>query len=926
MFGTLLRGLGTIAGPEILEVRVHGVHNTPPAEMLETTPENVTRHRGDELGSFWRRKDDRPADGIETVEAFSWGAQARTGGGALAAIGRAIVHVGWFLLLPFALANLAYWTRHIKEQRDASDKYWDGDSGAATVRIFALLLTLLAVAAFSSVAIDLIAIQCFRGGKEVCASLPAALDGFRGMERDGRAALFGILPIAAILVLYVIGRRGRVHFDERVRKFSLSLTDDRDEKKERGLPLLSTGGFWSEARIGPTSEWLHVAAAIATVLLLLALDAAYVEDTKGCWREDMGDAPLERVGPCLAEAYAHPIPFWFGITALALLTCVVVLIAFASHTKDPVKTNLKRGLAMATLAVTVAAYIVWTVLAFSPFTLPPEPPPPEEPEFLGLILTPLMLVAVALLLALAGVGWKSEQPWRRPTSAVLLFLAGSALLASHLAEERLQGWIVALAATFIVLHLAVSWVNHDNHRKEAWRGQGAAVAMILALFASMALSSLLVLGAAFWLNTPAEAGEVVDIWRTPATVPEDRTLDIPDAYERFAVLLTAVAALMVLLVLVVLGWNLIRLVAFTLPSLNPAKEDELPVEKLAGVEEPGRYGYPRRLLDLEGRNRRRVARRRGSHLLHRGEPLFGWLAVFAAIGFFGLSSAEIFEVARDWAADRDDGLPAGIRIASNAVLVAVAVAAVGAVVTHAASSEERPLGVFWDVVAFFPRAGHPFAPPCFGERVVPELAARTRAWLDVPNGVRPRAVIFTAHSMGSTICAATILALRGEKIENSVWKDRRVTEHVAMLSYGTQLRAYFSRFFPYVFGHGTLGVPGTVGPSLWLRDPWARQIRIEFSKDYAPKPDSDDQTTLTGMLGSDGTQVPRWRNLWRRTDYLGFPVYSYRGKDNPIDLGATESAPASYLWRIATHSDYLGTPQFEEARKDLAKGLGGRPG
>lgn len=922
MFGMLLRGLGSIAGPEILEVRVHGVHNTPPAEMLETTPENITRHRGDELGSFWRRKDDRPANGIATTEAFSWGAQARTGGGALAAIGRAFVHVGWFLLLPFALANLAYWTRHIKEQRDASDKYWDGDSGAATVRIFALLLTLLAVAAFSSVAVDLVAVQCFRDGKEVCASLPAALDGFREMQRDGRAALFGLLPIAAILVLYVIGRRGRVHFDERVRKFSASLKDD---KEEPGLPLLSTGGFWSEARIGPTSEWLHVAAAIATVLLLLALDAAYVGDTTGCWRDDMGPEPFDRAGRCLAEAFAHPIPFWFGIAALVLLTCVVLLIAFASHTKDPVKTNLKRGLAMTTLAVTVASYTAWTVLAFSPLTPPPQPAPMDEPEFLGLILTPLMLVAVALLLALAGVGWKSDQAWRRPTSAVLLFLAGFALLASHLVEERWQGWVVALAATLIVLHLAVSWVNHDDHRKEAWRGQGAAVAMILALFASMALSSLLVLGTAFWLNTPAEAGKVVDIWRTPATVPPERALDVPDAYERFAVLLTAVAVLMVLLVLVVLGWNLIRLVAFTLPSLRPAAKDERSLDELAGVEEPGRYGYPRRLLDLEGRKRRRVARRRGSHLLHRGEPLFGWLAVFAAIGFFGLSSAEVFETLREWAADRDDALPAGIRIASSAVLVAVAVAAVGAVVTHAASSEERPLGVFWDVVAFFPRAGHPFAPPCYGERVVPELAARTRAWLDVPGGVRPRAVIFTAHSMGSTICAATILALRGEKIESSVWADRRVTEHVAMLSYGTQLRAYFSRFFPSVFGHRTLGVPGTVGPSLWKRDPWARQIRIEFADDYHPKPGSDDQTTLTGILGSDGTRVPRWRSLWRRTDYLGFPVFSYRGgASNPIDLGATESAPASYLWRIATHSDYLGTPQFSQARDELVEGLGGR--
>src|SRR4029453_14144333 len=142
--------------PEILEIRIHGVKNTPPAEMLETAAENGRRPPREEVGSFWRRNDERPAHGITTTEAFSWGAQARTGGGALAAIGRAFVHVGWFLLLPYALANLAYWTRRIGPQKNAGSRTWNGDSGAATVRVFGLLLTLIAVAAFSSVAIDLV--------------------------------------------------------------------------------------------------------------------------------------------------------------------------------------------------------------------------------------------------------------------------------------------------------------------------------------------------------------------------------------------------------------------------------------------------------------------------------------------------------------------------------------------------------------------------------------------------------------------------------------------------------------------------------------------------------------------------------------------------------------------------------------------------
>ncbi len=304
--------------------------------------------------------------------------------------------------------------------------------------------------------------------------------------------------------------------------------------------------------------------------------------------------------------------------------------------------------------------------------------------------------------------------------------------------------------------------------------------------------------------------------------------------------------------------------------------------------------------------------------------------------------------------------------AANAVLGAVALAAVAAVVAHAASSSERPLGVFWDVVAFFPRAGHPFAPPCYGERVVPELAARTQSWLDDEHATRPRAVIFTAHSMGSTISAATLLAMRGEKIKAGPLKDTHVLDRTALLSYGTQLRAYFTRFFPSVFGvgvdlkaahektsdekmaHGVsapgvsspdavlpgpaepgvtvLGVPGILGPSLWRSDPWRAQVLAEFTRTRLPPPGRSNDITLTALLGAVDQEVPRWRSLWRRTDYLGFPVYAYRGGNcNPIDRGVTESVPASYLRRFATHNDYLGTPQFLVARDDLVKALGGKP-
>ena len=119
--------------PRVLEVRVHGIANAPPADMLLTEPDGVVKAEGDALGSFWQRKGADPANASSglaehRVEAYSWGNQARTGGSALALIGRAFVHLGWLFILPFALCNLAYWSRrsipgpteHMSRQRSES--------------------------------------------------------------------------------------------------------------------------------------------------------------------------------------------------------------------------------------------------------------------------------------------------------------------------------------------------------------------------------------------------------------------------------------------------------------------------------------------------------------------------------------------------------------------------------------------------------------------------------------------------------------------------------------------------------------------------------------------------------------------------------------------------------------------------------------
>ncbi len=174
-------------------------------------------------------------------------------------------------------------------------------------------------------------------------------------------------------------------------------------------------------------------------------------------------------------------------------------------------------------------------------------------------------------------------------------------------------------------------------------------------------------------------------------------------------------------------------------------------------------------------------------------------------------------------------------------------------------------------------------------------------------------------------------------------RDLVPIERIALLTYGVQLRAYFGRFFPAVFGPEAIGTPGTYAPSLVRRDPWANEVKREW--DIAPwwrragsrgaTPSKRSTTvgdvdlpvstgmTLVELLGGNLAegQAPRWRSLWRRTDYLGFPANSFRSDDNLIDRGASERAPRPYLWTIARHNDYLGTLQYVEARDELLEAL-----
>ncbi|MFF0596715.1 hypothetical protein [Streptomyces antibioticus] len=178
----------------------------------------------------------------------------------------------------------------------------------------------------------------------------------------------------------------------------------------------------------------------------------------------------------------------------------------------------------------------------------------------------------------------------------------------------------------------------------------------------------------------------------------------------------------------------------------------------------------------------------------------------------------------------------------------------------------RTIGILWDVGTFWPRAAHPFAPPCYAERAVPDLTWRMATWTRATGG----RLVISGHSQGSVLAAAASWQLRPS--------DRG---RVALLTYGSPIERLYGRWFPAHFG-----------------------------------PDA---------LAALHRDIDCWRNLYRRTDPIGGPV-RLSGDDcgpevdheplaDPLAYGRTEDHPLP--GPVLGHSDYQADPAFARERERL---------
>ncbi|GHJ53245.1 hypothetical protein Nm8I071_25520 [Nonomuraea sp. TT08I-71] len=204
------------------------------------------------------------------------------------------------------------------------------------------------------------------------------------------------------------------------------------------------------------------------------------------------------------------------------------------------------------------------------------------------------------------------------------------------------------------------------------------------------------------------------------------------------------------------------------------------------------------------------------------EKLIPLAVVYACLAGVGTATTTINQLEL-WPVDvveRLPGLPANLVLFASVfgswVVAAVVVGLVlGAIFAYRTVGFRRHIGILWDLGTFWPRAAHPFAPPCYAERAVPELTRRITYLVERGNGV-----LLTGHSHGSVLAAATVLQL-----------PPRVSGRVALLTYGSPLRRLYARLFPaYVDEEALHEIGARVG--------W------------------------------------RWLNLWRETDPVGGWIFS----------------------------------------------------
>jgi hypothetical protein len=913
---------------DVLELRIHGVNNTAPPNMLELPEAAIVQYEGDSLGNFWRplpaaqallstSDPGRVPSGVMR-EAYSWGGMARNSIGGSSRIGKLVAgaaRLGWTLLLPFSLLNMAYWSRRLMKPGRSPHTAWHNAGGAGLIRLAALSLTLLMATTISVLSLDVVGVQCYTG--PTCAKFPSSVAFLANWQPSQRLALMSLVPVAVVTLLYVLTTASSVRYTQ-TSTAARAWTRDAGDAAEAASaapqwPLLSTKGFWTPIRILVQTSRLHFAAVAALVSVLTAWQIVFgtgpnCEDASDL-RSSACRAQVEATG---ARWIAGAVVIGLSSVLLALIAVQVMRVSEDSADIQAAKTRSSRpGTTVLVAAATVTFLFQLGVLALWR-DASPVATAGMSARVLGMSELPAILVALTIGVALATLTCRYVMGKRRHivqvaavgVSVLLLFSATSTW--HHHLTLVLDGGAVLLVAC---IGAVVVWGPMKAERRyEAWRGCAPGVFIVLALVSAMVLSSAVVVAVANLLNGNNSAASIADTRARQCTTTAAACLHVPRLYAWFGAMLLPMITLILALFALVLYRT--RKAAVQIPQGPPG----------SGTMFSGPSDYPP--IEHQVGHARWFA-----SLTHRAECYAGALAALGGAALF----AAVAVTVSGWAPKPHSRPTALVEWALGTGiwgLATLGATVIALVLGGPATASTRPLGLVWDLVCFLPKTAHPFGPPCYAERVVPELLGRYESWLtgDVPPKVdvddkhsRPtphqenRRIVLSAHSLGSVLAVATIFAMLDPE-------DAEATQHelrpISLLTYGSQLRAYFGRILPELLGPEVLGTKPCHAAQLLTVDPWSR----ERTNDTQTQIDSN---ALRALLKPHSQS--RWINLWRRTDFIGFPVVEYAiepSRSDDVDRRAEEVDETGYVLKVLTHSDYPRVPAYFKAFDDLrSRGL-----
>ncbi|WP_437023848.1 hypothetical protein [Streptomyces bungoensis] len=755
---------GRCTAPETeLELLVHGVGGTTPEKMLGD-PRTV-RVTGDDTAAVFRStgRTGGTAPG-DTATEGTGGGNARSDGPVREAYVWCNLTSGdgtralWLLLLPFMVVNLAHWMRPAAPGRGRTVRLY-----GLLVRLTALTLTVLLVAAACEVALDLVAWQC--AGVAACAHrhswlgfLAPAVSGHAWWTRPGRRlALAALVPTALTALLWYLSHRTW-------RAYESHRPMARDPEPETDGSALARPGFWYGRRLVARLRAAHTAAALLTVAAAVATPAARFDHRSG--------------GPAALDALS-----WF--LAAALLGWAAAAVGVVC----------RRGRSENRLDRTVDRRLVRRLPLGA----------------LGLLLLTLVYAAWS------RPGWRSAGP-----------LPGDAAFGALMAAQGML--VVALA---VVAH---DLYRRHPDRRTAMRGLGGPAVALLACALGGVMSGGLAQRVADWLDgtRALPAGPPVLLtWQASAIPP-------------------------LLLVMLALAAGLARSTA----RLARAERARVRHEHPGEPEDPARtrrIAHARAMAALTDRAPPAVAVLCAATLLLGAAALAGSLATGEAPAGAARRTYDAVQV-----------------VAATSQALGSWLVGLGFLLfvtwgrrAYRDASARRTVGILWDVGTFWPRAAHPFAPPCYAERAVPDLTWRMATWTRRTGG----RLVLSGHSQGSVLAAAAAWQLSPSE-----------RARVALLTYGSPLERLYGRWFPAHFGPPALAA-----------------------------------------LHRD---VACWRNLHRLTDPIGGPVRlrDGRGPDvdhgplaDPLAYGRTPEHPLPTP--ILGHSDYQADPAFAVERSRLLSRL-----